>query len=220
MQLFEGIETRRSCRAFRSTPIPKEIIERVLELAKKSPSYTNTQPWEVAVVGGNKKEELSKILHEMSESDVTPNPDLALPKVWPLELERRAKEHGARRFRALGIERENEQQRKGLRLLNFKFYGAPCVIFLFLDSTLTSWSIFDTGLFAQSLILAAHSFGLGSCLQASIANYPDADREFLGIPRTKLLVLGISIGYPDLEAAINAYQSTRVGLNDFVQWYS
>ena len=82
MQLFEGIETRRSCRAFRSTPIPKEIIERVLELAKKSPSYTNTQPWEVAVVGGNKKEELSKILHEMSESDVTPNPDLALPKVY------------------------------------------------------------------------------------------------------------------------------------------
>ena len=220
MELVEGIETRRSFRAFEPTPIPKEIIKRILEAASKSPSYTNTQPWEVAVVSGKKKAELSRILHEMAESDVAPNPDLPLPKVWPPELDRRAKEHGAKRFRALRIERENEQQRKELRLLNFKFYGAPCVLFLFMDSRLTSWSIFDMGLFAQTLILAAHSFGLGSCLQASIANYPDAVREFLGIPRVKLLVLGISLGYPNLEAAINAYQSSRVSLNDFVHWYA
>ncbi len=219
MEIVEGIETRRSIRAFKSIPIPKDIIEGILQAASKSPSYTNTQPWEVAVVSGNKKEELSRILHEIAESDVTPNRDLPVPKVWPPELERRAREHGAKRFRALGIERENEQQRKELRLMNFRFYGAPCVLFLFMDSTLTSWSIFDMGLFAQSLILATHSFGLGSCLQASIADYPDAVREFLGIPRTKLLVLGISVGYPDLEAPINAYQSSRVSLDDFVLWY-
>jgi len=219
MELLEGIETRKSFRAFKSTPIPNEMIERILKAASKSPSYTNTQPWEVAVVSGNRKEELSTILHEMAKSDVTPNPDLPLPKVWPPALERRAKEHSAKRFSALGIERENKQQRKELRLLNFRFYGAPCVLFLFIDSTLTSWSIFDVGLFAQSLILAAHSFGLGSCLQASLASYPDAVREFLGIPRTNLLVLGISIGYPDLKAPINAYQSSRVSLNDFAQWH-
>ncbi len=220
MELLEGIETRRSFRAFKPTVIPKETMEGILQAAKKSPSYTNTQPWEVAVVSGRKKEELSKILHEMAKSDVTPNPDLPSPKVWPPELERRAKEHGAKRFRALGVEREDEQQRKELRLQNFKFYGAPCVLFLFMDSTLTSWSIFDMGLFAQSLILAAHSFGLGSCLQAAITNYPDAVREFLGIPRTKLLVLGISVGYPDLEAPINTYQSSRVSPSDFVHWYA
>ena len=220
MEIVEGIETRRSIRAFKSTPIPKDIIERILQAASKSPSYTNTQPWEVAVVSGNKKEELSRILHGMAESDVTPNRDLPAPQVWPPELERRAKEHGAKRFRALGIERENEQQRKELRLMNFRFYGAPCVLFLFMDSMLTSWSIFDMGLFAQSLILAAYSFGLGSCLQASIANYPDAVREFLGIPKTKLLVLGISLGYPDLEAPINTYRSSRVSLDNFAMWHT
>ena len=156
----------------------------------------------------------------MAESDVTPNRDLPAPQAWPPELERRSKEHGAKRFKALGIERENEQQRKELRLMNFKFYEAPCVLFLFMDSTLTSWSIFDVGLFTQSLILAAHSFGLGSCLQASIANYPDAIRESLGIPKTKLLVLGISLGYPDLEAPINTYQSSRVSLDNFVTWHA
>ena len=219
MELLQGIETRRSCRAFKSTPVPKETIERIMMVASNSPSYTNTQPWEVMVVTGQKKDMLSKVLCEKARSEVPPNSDLSLPKVWPPELDRRTKEHGTRRFRALGIEGENEQQRNELRLMNFRFYGAPCVIFLFIDSTLTSWSIFDMGLFAQTLILAAHSFGLGSCLQASISNYPDAVREFLGIPETKLLVLGISMGYPDWEAPINTYKSTRISTNEFVHWY-
>ena len=220
MELLEGIETRKSFRAFKPTPVPRETVERILKAASKSPSYMNTQPWEVTVVSGKKVEELSKILYKLAEADTPSSADIAAPKVWPPELERRFREHSARRFKTLGIEREDEQQRKELRLLNFKFYGAPCVIFLFMDMTLTSWSIFDMGLFAQSLILSAHSAGLGSCLQASIAMYPDAVREFLGISKTKLLVLGISIGYPDLESVINAYQSTRVGLDDFVRWYA
>lgn len=220
MELLEGIETRRSIRAFKSTPITKEVLERILKAASKSSSYTNTQPWEVAVISGERKEELSRILCEVGESNITPNPDLPSPGNWPPELERRAREHGMRRFQAIGIERENEQQRKELRLSNFKFYGAPCVLFLFMDSMLSSWSIFDMGLFAQTLILAAHSFGIGGCLQASLVGYPDVVREFLGIPKTKQLVLGISMGYPDLEAHINTYQSTRVGLDNFVQWYT
>jgi len=220
MELLEGITTRRSCRAFKTTPIPKETTDHILEVASKSPSYTNTQPWEVAVVSGKKVNELSTILYKIAESDTPANPDLPTPREWPPELDKRAREHGAKRFRALGIERENKQQRKELRLLNFRFYGAPSVIFLFMDRALTSWSIFDTGLFVQSIILAAHSFGLGSCLQASIADYPDTVRDFLGIPKTKLLVLGIAMGYPDLEAPINTYQSTRVSLKNFAKWYN
>ena len=61
MELLEGIETRRSYRAFKSTDVSRETIERILQAAGKSPSYKNTQPWEVAVVRGKKKEELSGI---------------------------------------------------------------------------------------------------------------------------------------------------------------
>ena len=220
MELLEGIETRRSYRAFKSTPIPKETIERILKVASRSPSFTNTQPWEVAVVVGEKKEELSRVLCELAKSDVPPNPDLPLPESWPPELEKRSREHSVKRFKVLGIERDDEQQREELRLLNFEFYGAPCVFFLFMDSTLGSWSVFDMGLFAQSIILAAHSLGVGSCLQATLARYPDAVRECLDIPGTKQLVLGIALGYPDPEARINAYQTERAGLDDFVQWHT
>ena len=124
MELLEGIESRKSIRAFKATPIPRETLVRILEVAGKSPSYTNTQPWEVVVVSGKKKDELSNILYKLAESETQTNPDLPTPREWPSELDKRAKEHSARRFQALGIERENVQQRKEFRLLNYKFYGA------------------------------------------------------------------------------------------------
>jgi nitroreductase len=153
------------------------------------------------------------------ESGTPTNPDIPLPMGWPPELDKRSREHSMRRFSALGIERENEQQRNKLRMMNFRFYGAPGVIFLFIDNSLTPWSLFDAGLFAQSFCLAAHSFGLGTCLQAALTSYPDAVRQFLGFPGTKKLVVGISIGYPDLDARINAYRSTRISTSSYVHWY-
>lgn len=220
MELIEGIETRRSYRAFKSTPVPKETIEKVLKIAGRSPSFTNTQPWEVSVVIGEKKEELAKKLVELVKSKAPANPDLTLPEGWPQNLEARSREHSIKRFKVLGIERDDDQRRKEMALRNFKFYGAPCALFLFIDSTLGPWSIFDMGLFAQSISLAAHSLGLGSCMQATIARYPDAVRDCLGVPKTKKLVVGFSMGYPDHEAIINTYHSERAGLADFVQWHS
>jgi len=218
MELIEGIETRRSIRAFKPEPVPKDLIERILTVAGKSPSYSNTQPWEVVVVTGDKKDELRQILCGLVKSDATPNPDLPSPQSWPPEIEKRSREHSARRFKAIGIERENTEQRLEMRLRNFEFYGAPCVLFLFVDNTLTSWSIFDMGLFAQNIILAAHSLGISSCLQAVLTHYPDAVKELLNVPKTKKLVIGISMGYPDLEARLNAYHSTRIEMDDFVRW--
>lgn len=220
MELLAGIETRRSIRGFKPTPIPEEIISKILKAASNSPSYTNTQPWEVAVVSGKKKDELSKILYQLASSKVTTNPELPLPKDWPPELEKRSREHGARRLKALGVEREDEQAREELRLMNYEFYGAPCAIFLFMDGTLGQWSIFDMGLFSQNLILAAHSFGVESCLQASVTNYADAIREFLGIPETKKLIIGVSIGYPDTEAKLNTYRSVKQKAEEFTRWCS
>jgi nitroreductase len=219
MDLIEGIKTRRSFRAFKPTPIPEKTLKDILETAARSPSFTNTQPWEVAVVTGKKKTELSKILYQLADSGTPIVPDMPFPKVWPPDLEKRSKDHNIRRMNALGIQREDEAGRKHLRMLNYEFYGAPCVLFLFLDKTLTPWSIFDMGLFAQSIILAAHAFGVESCLQAAITQYPDAARDFLGIPKTKQLLLGISMGYPDNDAKLNSYHSTRSALDEFVKWH-
>jgi nitroreductase len=219
MELLDGIITRATCRGFLPAPVPKDILDKILHAACNSPSYTNSQPWELAIVSGAKKNELSKIIYELARQEKTANPDIQSPATWPSDIDKRIREHGARRLSALGVTRDDKVARNNLRLSNYEFYGAPCVVFLFIDNTLGEWSIFDTGLFAQNFILAAHSFDIASCLQASIVNYPDAIRTLLNIPQTKKLVIGIAIGYMDKEAKLNNYRALKMKPEEFVRWY-
>jgi len=219
MEILEGIKTRRSIRAFKPKSIAKGVMKKILQAASKSPSYTNTQPWEVVVVSGKKKHKLSGKLLELARAKTPTNPDLPTPKNWPPALEERSREHGARRLSTLGVARDDEEGREKLRLMNFEFYGAPCAVLLFIDGSLGEWSIFDMGLFAQNLILAAHSLGVESCLQASVTNYALEIKEFLGIPESKKLVICISLGYPDEKATLNTYRSLKQKPDEFTKWY-
>lgn len=219
MNIIEAIKNRRSIRAFKADPIPDEILKKIMKSAGKSPSYTNTQPWEVAVVSGKIKDKLSRELYKIASSDTPITPDIPKPLVWPEELEKRSKEHGERRFKVLGIGREDTEKRKNLRLLNFKFYGAPAVLFIFMEKNLGGWSIMDIGMFAQTIMLSALEYGLGTCPQAALTDYPHIVKKYLNIPESKKLVLGMSIGYPDNEALINTYRSMRVEIDELVKWY-
>ena len=218
MEILEGIKTRRSIRGFKPNPITREVMEKILEAASNSPSYTNTQPWEVVVVGGKKKNELSRKLLELATVNAPTSSDLATPKTWPSALEERSQEHGARRLSTLGVARQEKEEREKLRLMNFEFYCAPYAVFLFIDGSLGEWSIFDMGLFAENLILAAHSLGVGSCLQASVTNYALEIKEFFDIAESKKLVICISLGYPDEKAKLNMYRSLKQKPNEFTTW--
>ena len=219
MEILDGIETRHSIRAFKPNPITRDVMEKILQAASNSPSYTNTQPWEVVVVSGKKKDELSRKLLELAKAKAPTNPDMPIPKSWPSAMEVRSREHGARRLNTLGMARDDQEGREKLRLMNFEFYGAPCAILLFMDGSLGEWSIFDMGLFAQNLILAAHSLGVESCLQASVTNYALEIKKFLGMAESKKLVICISLGYPDEKAKLNTYRSLRQKPGEFTKWY-
>lgn len=219
MEILEGIKTRRSIRAFKSKPVAIGVMKKILQAVSNSPSYSNTQPWEVVVVSGKKKNELGRKLLELAKAKAPTSPDLPMPKGWPPGLEERFREHGARRLSTLGMARDDEEGREKLRLMNFEFYGAPCTVLLFIDGSLGEWSIFDMGLFAQNLILAAHSLGVESCLQASVTNYALEIKEFLDIPESKKLVICISLGYPDEKAKLNTYRSLKQKPGEFTKWY-
>jgi nitroreductase len=219
MDLIEGIKTRRSIRAFKDTTIPEETLNKILKAAANSPSFTNTQPWEVAVVCGKKKEDLRRIIYQLASKKEDTHPDLPMPKAWPPEHEARSREHGERRLAVLGVERDDEAAREKLNLMNFEFYGGPCAIFLFMDGSLNEWSVFDLGLFSQNLILAAHSFGVESCLQASVTRYAREIKKFLQLPESKKLVICISLGYPDNEAKLNTYRAVKQKPEEFTKWY-
>jgi nitroreductase len=220
MEVCKCIKTRQSVRAFTSKRIPKSVMKKILQAASISPSYTNTQPWEVVVVSGKKRDELKEMLINLAKGKAPTNPDIPTPKGWPAGLDERAREHGARRLSTLGVARDDAAGREGLRLMNFEFYGAPCAVLLFIDGSLGEWSIYDMGLFTQNLILAAHSFGVESCLQASVTGYAPEIKTFLGITENnKKLVICIAMGYPDDKAILNTYKSSKQKPDAFTRWY-
>jgi nitroreductase len=218
MEAIECIKTRMSIRKFRQGPVPKNILTEIINTAQWSPSYKNSQPWEVVIVSGKKKEELSSLLVRLLEEGKTPEPDIPEAVLWPRDIEERINETMKKRGALLGIDLNSPEIKKKSKAANFRFYGAPHGIFIFQDSSLNEWSIFDAGLFAQSLMLAAHAHGLGTVPQAFLTDYSLEVKQFLGIPDSKRLVLGVSIGYPDMENVINTYRTMRVETEKILRW--
>src|SRR4030042_4550013 len=210
MDAIECIKARMSIRKFKPNPVPLEVLKRVIDIAKWSASYKNTQPWEVVIISGKKKEELSKILLEELEKNTKPSPTIPEPQSWPPAIEARITALLKKRSELTGVDMFSPEALKRAKIANFQFYGAPHAIFLFQDSSLPTWSIFDMGLFAQSLMLAAHAYGLGTVPQAFVTDYAQHVKAFLGILETKRLVLGMSAGYPDLESPANKFRTDRV----------
>jgi len=219
LELLEGLNNRRSVRGFKPDPTDAATIEAILAVASRSPSFTNTQPWEVAVVSGKTRDELSQILSDLAQANTPAQADMPPPTSWPQAAAERSKTHNINRFKHLGIGREDTERRNQMRLQNYQFYGAPCALFIFMDEGFGDWSTMDVGGFTQSISLAAQAWGLGTCMQASLAYYPEAVRTHLGIAASKKLLVGMSLGLPDWQAPLNAYQSARMSTEEFVRWY-
>jgi len=83
MDTLECIKTRRSIRKFTTAAVPRKDLEELIETARWSPSYKNSQPWQAIILSGNKKQELSKMLIGLLEERKANSPDLVAPTSWP-----------------------------------------------------------------------------------------------------------------------------------------
>jgi nitroreductase len=207
-----------SVRGFTNKPVPKKILTEIIDTAKWSPSYKNSQPWEIMVLSGQKKEGLSNLLLGLLEQGKQEKPDLPAPKSWPFREQAQIDHLYASRKEATGLDLNDPKIIVAAKKANFKFYKAPHGIYLYQDKQLSSWSLFDLGLFAQSLMLAAHARGLGTVPQAFLTDYAPQVKEFLGIPDSKRLVLGISLGYPDTQSPANQLRTERMATDEIVSW--
>ena len=209
MDAVDCIKNRMSIRGFKKEPVTKELLTEIIDIARWSPSYKNSQPWEIVVLSGAKKEGLSKVLVDLQDSGAESCPDLAAPESWPEAEQARITNLFARRKELTGIDLAAPEMIAKAKKANFRFYGAPHAVFLFQESSLSLWSLFDLGLFAQSLMLAAHARGLGMVPQAFTTDYAQDVKKYLEIPASKRLVLGLSIGYPDMDSPANSFRTER-----------
>jgi nitroreductase len=220
MDLAECVLTRKSIRAYKDTPVPKELLTRILSEARRSPSCANTQPWEFAVFGGSVMEELRKESREKFRAGVPTKPEIPYPYgAWPEPYRSRRAELTRTQYLLLGIDAKNEEQVKQHWIKGYNFFGAPNGIIIYIADTLPPWSILDVGMVLQTIMLLAHDYGLGTCPQLQMVAYPDMIRKFIKIPASKKIVVGLAIGYPDEKDIVNTYISDRVALDELVTWH-
>jgi nitroreductase len=218
MNLLEAIENRKSIRQFKPDPLSRVMVQEILQAALRAPSAINTQPWECWVVGGETLQQLSRELFAEGTKETPSRADFRLTEIWKDTYLNRMRQNGKGLFGLLGIDRQDREKRKAFSLSMYKFFDAPQVIFLCLDSSLGDYSLFDCGCFALNICLLATSKGLGTCIQHSGVHYPDIIRKYVPIPAEKKILVAISIGYPDEQAVVNRFRSTRETLENFVHW--
>ncbi len=214
MDAIECIKGRWSVRKFRPDPVPRATLEAIVEAALRSPSYKNTQPWEAIILSGAAKEALSARLVEALAAGFPPTPDIPAATSWPAVNQTRIDALFSRR----GINASDPDLARKSKEANFRFYGAPHGIYLFQDSALGAWSLFDMGLFAQTLMLAAFAHGVGSVPQAFLTDYSAIVKEVLGIDASKRLCLGLSVGYADMGHPMNQFRTERAPLGEIMKW--
>ncbi|MDQ7095104.1 nitroreductase [Desulfosporosinus sp. PR] len=210
MIVSEALQIRRSCRAFKPDPVDRDTLLAVLGAALCTPSWANSQPWELFVAGGDVLKEINQAYLENQRKGVQPSPDLPRPKNWPASINARRQELFS------GLSLAAGEAAKQFGELNQKFFHAPAVIYLGMDKSLTTWSVFDLGAISQSIMLAAVERGLATIPAVTLVHYPEVLRGKLGIPDNFSLVLGIAIGYEDKEHLINNFKSTRRPLAEAV----
>ena len=219
--VFEAARTRRSVRAYKADPVPKEMLREIVDLGRCAPSGSNIQPWRVHVLTG---ETLKRVGNAIQQAFLTDEPghkrdynsytDLIEE---PYLARRRACGWGL--YGTLGIGRGDHEKSKAYRASNYTFFGAPAGMVLTIDRTLEVGSWFDYGLFAQTLMLAARARGLHTCAEASIASYPDIVRHELGIARDYTIMCGIALGFAQTDAVVNTFQPERITLEDYATFY-
>jgi len=219
MNTIETLYARHSTRAFTAEEIKKDILEEILAAALRAPSWANTQPWEIFVATGAVLEELRQEFIQNFEEGVKPQPELSPPQSWPPQLKQRMQELGRERLKILGIERGDEEGRRKLNRRNFEFFGAPTVVYLCLDRSLTSWSIFDMGILTQSILLAAEDLGVSSIPAVNLVAYPNLIRQKLNIPTELMILFGIALGYADSLSLDNQFRSARRPLAEVVRFF-
>ena len=194
MDVKEAINRRQSVRAFSRRSLEREKLTAVLEAALRTPSWANTQPWEIYVAAGEALERVRAAYMGSFEQEEPRRSDIPRPEAWPPAMLKRMEELREARVKALEADLGGEAARADMMTLNREFFRAPAVIYLCMDRTLTPWSIFDIGMLAQSIMLAATEAGLGTIPAYNLVVYPDILHEELDIPEELSVIIGIAIG--------------------------
>jgi nitroreductase len=220
MHFEEALRARKSVRAFRPDPVPRALVEELLELASRSPSGTNIQPWKVHVVAGEVRAQLEREV--LAHRDTMPEDARAeFPRTGKRKEPYigRMRKLGKDMYSLIGIPKGDQAANWAQWGRNYKFFDAPVGLIFTVDKDLDAMSYVDVGMFMQSFMLAAKVRGLDSCAQGAWNNYWSVTRRVLNVPDDQYIIVGLSLGYADDNHPVNTLVSEREPVESFATFH-
>lgn len=199
MDFKEVFQKEHVTRKFSNRKVPEKAIAELVKKAQQSPSLLNSQPWKAYVLMGGALEQFKEASIKNNDNKVKPHEDFAsmLSLDWDIFPSKNMVTMGAS---------QSFFFRNKLQLFsqaNRTTFNAPAIIFLTVPKKSPAWSVFDLGIFAQSIMLLAVNRGLGIMPAHSMVSYPDLVRKYAKIPENEAVGMAIAVGYIDKKAEVN-----------------
>jgi nitroreductase len=217
-----AITSRRSIRAFLPTPVAREDIEAILEVASRAPSGTNTQPWKVYVLTGNAKQALSDAItaayRDPARAGEHTEEYAYYPREWVSPFIDRRRKVGWDLYALLGLTRDNKAGMAAQHGRNYLFFDAPVGLIFTIDRVMEQGSWLDYGMFLQNIMVAARARGLDTCPQAAFTQFHRIVAEQLSLPSNEMLVCGMALGFADPQRIENTLVTEREPVSAFAHF--
>ncbi len=214
------VRSRKSIRGYKPDPVPRHVIEEIVEIAKGAPSSMNTQPWYLHVITGAPLDRIRKGNTENMVAGITPKRDFPMKDAYEGIHRKRQIEIAVQLFEAMGIARDDKEKRMDWVMRGFRQFDAPVSIVLTYDKILEPAAIsqFDLGAISYGICLAAWERGLGTVINGQGIMQSSVVREHAKIPDDQNIMTCIAMGYPDEEFSANGVKSRRATSDDFVSY--
>lgn len=210
---------RRSVRAFLDRPVEQAQVADLLTKARMAPSGANLQPGRFIALTGAPFEALQSALADaISAGRPMVSEYSYFPQPMPADLKARQRAAGYALYQALGIDKRDLDGRKAQFDKNYRFFDAPVGIVVTMRRDFGKGCWMDLGMALQTFLLAAHDSGLGACGIGALANYGDVVSEALDLPEHEVVVCGIALGHPDMDAPVNQFRTERDALDVFAEF--
>jgi nitroreductase len=221
MNVSTAIAARHSTRAFQETPVPSQVLRKVITNAAAAPSGGNLQPWHIHVIAGDRMVAFKAIMRrELTAPDVNETPEYDIyPNGLISPYRERRYAVGEALYAAIGIPRDDKASRLKQLAKNFEFFGAPAGLFCFVHRSMGAPQWSDLGMYLQNVMLLLTQEGLASCSQECWAAYPRTVSRYLGVGAELILFCGMSIGYEDADAPINQFRAARAPIEEVATFH-
>lgn len=220
MNFDKLIRARKSIRGYKSDPVPRSIIEEIIETAKWAPSSMNTQPWYVHVLTGEPLDKVREGNTNNMLSGVPPKRDFPMKEAYEGDHRQRQIDVAIQLFTEMEIARDDKAKRQDWVMRGFRQFDAPVSVVLTYDKYLEPAAIshFDLGALSHAIVLAAWERGLGCVINGQGIMQSDIVRQHAGIPDDQNIMMCIAMGYPDHDFPANRVKSVREENEKFVRY--